>query len=342
MKSIYSLVRKNIASLTGYSSARNEFKGNASIFLDANENPHENGLNRYPDPLQIDFKAFIEKREKVPIKNIFLGNGSDEAIDTIIRIFCEPRVDNIITFDPSYGMYSVLAKIHDIEIKKCSLTNDFQIDVPSFLESVNKNTKVLFLCSPNNPTGNLFKEQDINTILDSFSGIVFIDEAYIDFSKSEGFKTKIQQYPNLVVSQTFSKAKGLAAARIGILYAHEDIIFLMNKVKLPYNINILSQKETMKRLKTTFYAETLKEVIIQRAFLEKELKKLSFVENVYPSDSNFLLVRFFDHKKIYDHLIVNGIVTRDRSSEYLCERCLRISVGIEAQNKKLLEVCSNF
>lgn len=341
------LLRPNIKSLVPYSSARDEFKGEASIFLDANENAYGSPLtkwyNRYPDPLQLKVKDKLSEVKGVPSSNIFIGNGSDECIDVLIRTFCEPGKDNIIICPPTYGMYEVSANINDVYIKKVPLTADFQLDLPAIEEAVDDNTKIIFLCSPNNPTGNSLNREDLEVILNNYWGIVALDEAYINFSRFRSFTQELEDYPNLVVMQTLSKAWGLAALRVGLAFASEQIIQVMNKVKPPYNINQASQDLTLKALEEVgMVNDMIREIIKQRGILETELAKLKIVQKIYPSDANFLLVRVTDAKAIYKYLLDKGVVVRDRSSVTLCEGCLRITVGTEAENKALLAYLESY
>ncbi|HVK48221.1 MAG TPA: histidinol-phosphate transaminase [Pseudobacter sp.] len=341
------LLRPNIKNLVPYSSARDEFKGEASIFLDANENSYGSPLtkwyNRYPDPLQHKVKEKLSEVKGVPASNIFIGNGSDECIDILIRAFCEPGKDNIIICPPTYGMYEVSANINDVYIKKVPLTAEFQLDLPAIEEAVDDNTKIIFICSPNNPTGNTLNCEDVEVVLNNYWGIVAIDEAYINFSRFRSFTQEMEDYPNLVVMQTLSKAWGLAALRIGLGFASEPIINVMNKVKPPYNINQASQDLALKALEEVgMVNDMIREIVTQRAVLETELAKLPIVQKIYPSDANFLLVRVTDAKAIYNYLLGKGVVVRDRSSVTLCEGCLRITVGTEAENKALLAYLQSY
>jgi histidinol-phosphate aminotransferase len=341
------LLRPNIKNLVPYSSARDEFKGEASIFLDANENSYGSPLtkwyNRYPDPLQHKVKEKLSEVKGVPASNIFIGNGSDECIDILIRAFCEPGKDNIIICPPTYGMYEVSANINDVYIKKVPLTAEFQLDLPAIEEAVDDNTKIIFICSPNNPTGNTLNREDVEVVLNNYWGIVAIDEAYINFSRFRSFTQEMEDYPNLVVMQTLSKAWGLAALRIGLGFASEPIINVMNKVKPPYNINQASQDLALKALEEVgMVNDMIREIVTQRGVLETELAKLPVVQKIYPSDANFLLVRVTDAKAIYNYLLGKGVVVRDRSSVTLCEGCLRITVGTEAENKALLAYLQSY
>jgi len=340
---VHSLVRENIKRLSPYSTARHEFTGKASVLLDANENaygsPLEDNFNRYPDPLQWELKLAIAKIKGVPAQNILVGNGSDEVIDLAYRIFCDPGKDNVIICPPTYGMYEVSGNINDVGIKKVNLTPDFQLDVEGILEAVDANTKLLFICSPNNPTGNNMNRIDVQILLNSFPGIVLIDEAYINYSKQKTFIPELTEYPNLIVMQTLSKAWGLAALRLGLCYASLDIIDLFNKVKPPYNINKASQELALEALSHTDQVNNwIKESIAQKAFLMHELSQLTFVEKIYPSDANFLLVKVSDANTLYNYLAKNEIVVRNRSREVLCENCLRITIGTREENLHLLKI----
>lgn len=335
------ILRENIAKLKPYTSARDEYSGEGEVFLDANENPlgsaTQHHHNRYPDPLQIDLKTEISKIKNVPVEQIFLGNGSDEAIDLVFRAFCNPGKDNVITVPPTYGMYQVLADINDVEVKQVSLTEDYQLDVDGILGAVTENTKVIFICTPNNPTGNSIKSEDIFKILDNFNGIVFVDEAYIDFTSAPSFTNELKNYPNLVVIQTFSKAWGLAAIRLGMAYASEEIIGIFNKVKFPYNISDVTQEAAMEAVKNVAKTEKMvKEVLAQRDVLENELKQLADVEKVYPTDANFLLVKIKEAHQKYNDLIAQKIIVRDRSKVLLCEDSLRITIGTAEENTRLI------
>ena len=336
---IKELVRPNILKMKPYSSARDEFKGTANVFLDANENPYDNGLNRYPDPLAMAVKRELAKIKGIHPENIFLGNGSDEVIDVLIRIFCEPRVDNIVTLPPTYGMYEVSAETSDVEVLKINLTADFQLEIDKILRGVNLYSKILFICSPNNPTGNSIETKQILTILNHFKGIVVIDEAYIDFSKQPSFIEQLGNYPNLVIMQTFSKAWGLAAIRCGMAFASTEIIDLMNKVKPPYNVNELTQQAALKALKNKAKKEkAVKEILSEREKLVVRLREFTFVQHIYPSDANFVLVKVAQPNEMYRWLSTNGVVVRNRTNVVLCEGCLRLTVGTPAENETLLKV----
>lgn len=341
------MARENIKRLIPYSSARDEYKGEASIFLDANENsfgsPLANEYNRYPDPLQWNLKAAIAGVKGVPVENIFIGNGSDEVIDLAYRIFCNPGKDNIIICPPTYGMYKVSAAINDVEIKKVNLTNNFQLDVEAILDSVDENTKLLFICSPNNPTGNNMNRYDIEFLLNNFQGIIIIDEAYINYSKQKTFIQELTEYPNLIVMQTLSKAWGLAALRLGLAFGSSGIIQLFNKVKPPYNINKASQDLAIKALENVeLLNNRIRETITQKKFLIKELQNFSFVNKIYESDANFILVKVDNADKLYRYLSSNSIIVRNRSKEVLCENCLRITVGTSEENLQLINTLKEY
>ncbi|MEI9934246.1 MAG: histidinol-phosphate transaminase [Ferruginibacter sp.] len=341
------LVRDNIKKLKPYSSARDEFKGEASIFIDANENPYGSTLaedfNRYPDPLQWQLKFEIAKIKGVPAENIFIGNGSDEVIDLAYRIFCNPGKDNVIICPPTYGMFEVSANINDVEIRKVNLLEGFQLDTEGILNATDQNTKLLFICSPNNPTGNNMNRSDVELLLNNFPGIILIDEAYINYSRQKTFIQELTEYPNLIVMQTLSKAWGLAALRLGLGYASLDIIDLFNKVKPPYNINRASQELALEALAETVQVnEWIKETVAQKEYLVKELEHFYFVKKVFPSDANFLLVRVDDANKLYDYLSSNKIIVRNRTKEYLCENCLRITIGTPGEGKELINVLKNY
>ena len=335
MFSLKNIVRKNILNLKGYSSARDEYSGVASVFLDANENPFGE-LNRYPDPQQKELKESLSSLKNISTENIFIGNGSDEVIDLAFRIFCNPGEDKALTFSPTYGMYDVSADINNIELVKIPLTKDFQINLKEVTPYLNdKNLKIIFICSPNNPTGNTIKTSDIENILNNFNGIVIIDEAYIDFSSAESWNTKIEQYPNLVVSQTFSKAWGLAAARVGVAYTNKNIISLFNKIKPPYNVSSLNQKAAINSLNNFELFEKNKKLILQeKKLLSETLKKLEIVKKVYPSNANFILIEVSNADNIYNKLVSKKIIIRNRNK--VIDNCLRITIGSPEENKKLI------
>lgn len=341
------LVRENIKSLKPYSSARHEFTGKASVFLDANENAYGSPLpgkfNRYPDPLQWQLKFQLARIKGVPAENIFIGNGSDEVIDLAYRIFCNPGKDNVIICPPTYGMYEVSAGINDVVVKKVNLTPDFQLDVDGILDATDANTKLLFICSPNNPTGNNMKREDVEVLLNNFPGIVIIDEAYINYSKQKTFIQELTEYPNLIVMQTLSKAWGLAALRLGLCYASMDIIGLYNKVKPPYNINEASQQLGLDALQDTEAVNNwIKEVVQQKELLVKQLSRFSFVGKIYPSDANFILLKVKDANRLYDHLASSEVIVRNRSKEVHCENCLRITIGTPLENERVIELLKQY
>jgi histidinol-phosphate aminotransferase len=340
------LVRDNIKKMTAYSSARHEFTGEASVFLDANENsfgsPLPDNFNRYPDPLQMEIKEKLSKIKGVPPQNIFLGNGSDEAIDLMYRIFCEPGRDNVIIFPPTYGMYEVCAEMNNVKLKKVNLTKDYQLDVDTIENAIDPFTKLIFICSPNNPTGNSINRADVEVILNNFSGIVVIDEAYINYAKQKTFITELTEYPNLVVMQTLSKAWGLAGLRLGMAYASQPIIDLMNKVKYPYNINTATQLLVSDALDNIQWVnDHISITVNEREKLKTELLGLSFTEHIYPSDANFLLTKMKNASQIYKQLVEKGIIVRDRSKVVLCDDCLRITIGTSEENKLLITELSN-
>ena len=335
------LIRENIKYLKPYSSARDEYKdANVSemIFLDANENPFENGVNRYPDPNQNNVKQLLCKIKGIDKRNLLLGNGSDEVLDLIFRAFCEPNKDNVITLPPTYGMYSVLANINAVENKTVLLDEDFQPQVKQIIGVADKNSKILFLCSPNNPTGNSFSEANIKELLLKFKGLVLLDEAYIEFSAKESWLKNLEKYPNLIIIQTLSKAYGLAGIRLGACYASREIIAVLNTIKPPYNVNELTQQRAIKRLQQMEVVKNeVAQLVSERKRLHKELECcVSYIEKVYPSDGNFLLIKVDDATKRYNQLVTAGVVVRNRTTEALCENCLRISVGICEENQILL------
>ena len=338
------LVRPNILRLTPYSCARNEFNGmNAHVFLDANENPYNANLNRYPDPLQEDLKKEIAKVKGVPAENIFLGNGSDEAIDLIYRIFCEPRVDNVVAIAPTYGMYEVCADINDVEYRPVLLNEDFQLDADKLLEACDAHTKVIWICSPNNPTGNLLERQQIEKVLTTFQGIVVIDEAYSDFAQERPFRYELANYPNIVVLNTFSKAWACAAIRLGMAFASNDIISLFNKVKYPYNVNLLTQEKAIEILHSPGKIQQWLSIITtERAHLLPAIGELPICQHIYPTDSNFFLVRVTDADDIYRYLVERGIIVRNRNRVALCGNCLRITVGTPQENCELLSALRQY
>ena len=338
---INNLIRANIKALKPYSSARDEYKDanvTEMIFLDANENPFENGVNRYPDPNQNNVKQLLSEIKGIDTRNLLLGNGSDEVLDLIFRAFCEPHKDNIITLPPTYGMYSVLANVNAVENKKVLLNKDFQPQVKQIIGAVDKNSKILFLCSPNNPTGNSFSEAVIKELLLKFKGLVVLDEAYIEFSAKESWLKNLDKYPNLVIIQTLSKAYGLAGIRLGACYASREIIAVLNTIKPPYNVNELTQQRAIKRLQEMDVIQNeVAQLVSERKRLHQELECcVCYIEKVYPSDGNFLLIKVDDATKRYNQLLKAGVVVRNRTTEALCENCLRISVGICEENQILL------
>ncbi|MFI1743967.1 histidinol-phosphate transaminase [Thalassobellus sediminis] len=337
---IQDLIRPTIKALKPYSSARDEFQGvtDDMVFLDANENPFENGVNRYPDPQQGKLKAVLSEIKGISAKNILLGNGSDEVLDLVFRAFCEPNVDNIITLPPTYGMYSVLANINAIGIQEVLLSEDFQPQVDKILNTANPQSKILFLCSPNNPTGNSFNTSEMEALLNKFQGIVVIDEAYIDFSKEESWIHRLEEFPNLIVTQTLSKAYGMAGIRLGICYASAEIIAVLNTIKPPYNVNELTQIKAVEKLNIKDLTKNQIETILkERDVLISELNTVDFVSKIYPSDANFVLAKVDDATKRYNQLIEKGIVIRNRTTQPGCENTLRFTVGTTDENKKLIE-----
>ncbi len=341
MKTIDELLRANIKGLKPYSSARDEFTGTASVYLDANENPYNQPYNRYPDPYQRQLKKKIAQVKGVSDNQIFLGNGSDEPIDLLFRAFCEPGKDNVISIDPTYGMYQVAADINDIEVRKVLLTEDFQLDVNALLAKVDDNSKLLFICSPNNPTGNCFIEADIISLIQNFNGIVVLDEAYIDFAADMSLLQKLDQFPNLVILQTFSKAWGMAGIRLGMAFASPELIIVLSSIKYPYNINILTQQKALELLEDEQEkVKWVQQLLAERGKMEFELNKLSLVEKIYPSDANYLLIKVAKPKELYNFLVEKEIIVRDRSSVALCAGCLRITVGKSDENNMLLKALS--
>ncbi len=337
------LIRKNIFALKPYSCARDEFKGEASVFLDANENPLNAPYNRYPDPLQWKVKQKISKIKGVAPERIMLGNGSDEPIDLIYRIFCEPKEDNVVAIAPSYGMYGVCADINNVEYRTVLLNDDFSLDADKLLEATDKNTKVIWLCSPNNPSGNLLNRNEIKKVLNGFSGIVVIDEAYVDFSSEESWLQELDNFPRLIVLQTFSKAWGLASVRCGMAFASEEIIGFFNKVKYPYNVNILTQNLVSEELdKEERKKEWVRMILNERDVLTKNLTSLNIVEKVYPSDANFVLAKVNNANAVYNFLVEKGIIVRNRHTVQLCGNCLRITIGTKEENETLIQTLQLF
>lgn len=338
-----SLLRENIRDIAPYSTARDEFQGVASVYLDANESPFENGINRYPDPMQSELKVKISRIKNVHPHQIFLGNGSDEAIDLVYRAFCEPRIDNVVAIKPTYGMYKVAADINNVAYNEVLLKANYQLDADAILDKINRKTKVLFLCSPNNPTANSLVREDVIHLLNKFNGIVVIDEAYIDFSAQESYSLMLEAYPNLIVMQTFSKAWGMAGIRLGMAFASKEITEVFNHIKYPYNVNILTQQKALEMLEKEGEKNAHVEVVLnERKTLVVELNKLKYIEQVYPTDANFILIRVNKAKKLYDFLLESEIIVRDRSKVALCDDCLRITVGTPEENKELLKVMSQY
>lgn len=343
---IKELIRPHLVDIKPYSSARDEYTGKEGIFLDANENPFgsatREAFNRYPDPLQKKLKEKIAALKKISASKIFLGNGSDEPIDLLIRAFCEPATDNVIITPPTYGMYEVSAEINNIGLKKVPLTEDFQLKTGDIKKNIDKNTKIIFLCSPNNPTANSLNAADVEHILETFAGIVVIDEAYIDFSEQPGFAEKLDWFENLVILQTFSKAWGMAALRLGMAFANEDIIHYLNKIKPPYNISGATQKLALEALENVAWKDArVNEIKSLRNELTGDINKLRRVEKVFPSDANFILVKMKDAKAVFDRLIDEKIIVRNRSNVILCEGCLRITIGTKDENNALLKALQN-
>ncbi|MFC2136613.1 histidinol-phosphate transaminase [Bacteroidota bacterium] len=337
------LVRKNIKELVPYSSARNEYSGKEAVFLDANENPYNAPYNRYPDPLQVELKKEIATIKNVKPEQVFLGNGSDEAIDIIFRIFCEPGIDNMITIDPSYDMYKVCAYINNVGIKKVKLLNDFSLPVQKIIDSIDQNSKLIFICSPNNPTSNCFAEDDILKVIKSFKGLVVLDEAYIDFAPGKSLLPELNDFSNLIILQTFSKAWGMAGIRLGMAFAQKEIIDLMNSVKYPYNINSLTSEVALINIKNIDQKNKwVEDLLIERENLRIALRSLDIVEKVLHSDSNFLMAKFSDPKKVYSYLIDRKIIIRDRSKVTLCEGFLRITIGTQSENLLLISALRDY
>lgn len=344
MRTLKELARSNIWDLKPYSSARDEYNGAAaSVFLDANENPYNMPHNRYPDPLQRELKAELAKIKKVSPEHIFLGNGSDEAIDLMYRAFCDPVIDNVVAIAPTYGMYEVCANVNDVEYRRVLLDEDFQFSAEELLDEANEMTKLIFLCSPNNPTGNDLLRSEIVKLIRKFDGLVVLDEAYNDFSEAPSFLEELDKYPNLVVLQTFSKAWGYAAIRLGMAFASPEIIGILNKIKYPYNVNQLTQQQAVEMLHRYYeidrWVKMLKE---EREHLEAEFVRLPCTKHLFPSSANFFLVRVTDAVKIYNYLVARGIIVRNRHSVVLCGNCLRVTVGTRMENEKLIEALKEY
>lgn len=344
MKTLQELTRPNIWALKPYSCARDEFKGfKADVFLDANENPFPNGVNRYPDPLQEELKAMISPMKGVPTKNIFLGNGSDEAIDLPFRIFCRPGIDNVVAIDPTYGMYQVCAETNDVEYRKVALEEGYTFDPKKLLAACDDNTKIIFICSPNNPTGNAFSRQSIEEVLNNFPGIVIVDEAYSEFSNQRPLRLDVAKWPNMIVLNTFSKAWGAAGIRLGMAFASEEIIGLFNKVKYPYNVNILTQQRAKEILANpTLLQQHINLILSERETLMHSVSLLPICEKVYPTDANFFLAKVNDADAIYRYLVERAVIVRNRNRVNLCGNCLRITIGTKDENTKLLSALRQY
>ena len=341
---IKNITRTNILNMQPYSSARDEFKEftQKMVFLDANENPFENGVNRYPDPQQRTVKMALSEIKRINENQILLGNGSDEVLDLIFRAFCEPNKDNIITLPPTYGMYSVLANLNAIENREVILKDDFQPNVEDILKQVDENTKIIFLCSPNNPTGNSFSDESIVTLIQNFNGLVLLDEAYIDFSEKESWLIEMSDYPNLIISQTLSKAYGMAGIRLGILYASIEIISVLNKIKPPYNVNVLTQKKALEQLENyDLIVKQIKDIKSSKSILINELEKINYIKKVFSTDGNFILIKVDNANQRYNQILEKGIVLRNRTTQPLCENCLRITIGTTEENTQLINVLIN-
>ena len=338
MKPLEELTRKNIWNLAPYSSARNEYAGReAHVFLDANENPYNAPYNRYPDPLQLELKDALSKVKGVPAENIFLGNGSDEPIDLVYRCFCNPGVDNVVAIEPTYGMYKVCADINDVEYRPVTLDEHFQVTADRLLAATDAHTKIIWICSPNNPTGNNLLREEIAKVIESFEGFVIVDEAYSDFSSQKPFRQEILKHPNLIVLNTMSKAWGCAAIRLGMAFASQEIISIFNKVKYPYNINQLTQQQALEALKDPFEVDKWVKILLEeRSRMMEAFKFLPICEKVYPTDANFFLAKMTDAPKIYNYLVDKGIIVRNRHRVQLCMNCLRITIGTKTENGELI------
>ena len=344
MKSLEQLTRKNIWSLAPYSSARNEYAGReARVFLDANENPYNQPFNRYPDPLQLELKAALSKVKGVPVENIFLGNGSDEAIDLPYRCFCEPGKDNVVAIEPTYGMYKVCADINDVEYRPVLLDENYQFTADRLLAATDTHTKFIWLCTPNNPTGNCLKREEVVKVIEQFEGLVIVDEAYSDFSSQPTFRLELAKYPNLIVLNTMSKAWGCAAIRLGMAFASTEIIGLFNKVKYPYNVNLLTQQQALEALKDPFEVDNWVKILLQeRSRMVDAFEVLPICEKVYPTDANFFLAKMTDAPAIYNYLVYKGIIVRNRHRVQLCQNCLRITIGTKTENSELIAALRQF
>ena len=338
MKSLEELTRPNIWSLAPYSSARNEYAGReARVFLDANENPYNAPYNRYPDPLQLELKAAIAKVKGVPAQCIFVGNGSDEAIDLPYRCFCEPGVDNVVAIEPTYGMYKVCADINNVEYRPVLLDEHYQITADKLLAATDAHTKIIWLCTPNNPTGNCLVREEVIKVIENFDGLVIVDEAYSDFSSQKPLRAELAKYHNLIVLNTMSKAWGCAAIRLGMAFASKEIIDIFNKVKYPYNVNLLTQQQALEALKDPFEVDQWVKVLLQeRVRMMEAFRELPICEQVYPTDANFFLAKMTDATKIYNYLVDQGIIVRNRTRVQLCQNCLRITIGTKSENNELV------
>lgn len=338
MFDLQKITRPNIWSLAPYSSARNEYAGReAHVFLDANENPYNQPFNRYPDPLQLELKAVLAKVKGVPAENIFLGNGSDEAIDLPYRCFCEPGKDNVVAIEPTYGMYKVCADINNVEYRPVLLDDHYQITAEKLLAATDAHTKLIWLCTPNNPTGNCLKREEVIKVIEQFEGLVIVDEAYSDFSSQPVFRTELSKYPNLIVLNTMSKAWGCAAIRLGMAFASQEIIHLFNKVKYPYNVNLLTQQQALEALKDPYEVDNWVKILLQeRTRMMDAFELLPICEKVYPTDANFFLAKMTDATNIYNYLVDRGIIVRNRHRVQLCENCLRITIGTKTENSELV------
>ena len=344
MRNLQDLVRPNIWRLSAYSSARNEYSGHvARVFLDANENPYNKPFNRYPDPLQLELKVQIAKVKRVSEDKIFLGNGSDEAIDLAYRIFCSPQKDNVVAIEPTYGMYKVCADINDVEYRPVLLDDNYQITANKLLAACDKNTKIIWLCSPNNPSGNNINRDEIVKVITCFDGIVIVDEAYSDFSKQKPLRDDLDKYANLIIFNTMSKAWGCAAIRLGMAFAHKNIIDIFNKIKYPYNVNLLTQQQAMEAFKDSYEIEKWVNILIlERGRMIESFNDLPICEHVYPTDANFFLARMSDAQAIYEYLVDKGIIVRNRTRIKLCQDCLRITIGTKSENNELLAALRQF
>ena len=341
MKPLSQLVRPNIQALQPYSTARDEYAGGGiDVWLDANESPYDNGVNRYPDPHQRALKALIAELKGVDAGRIFIGNGSDEAIDLAFRIFCRPGLDNAVSIAPTYGMYRVAAATNDVQMREVPLGAGYSLPVGALLAAADERTKLMWLCSPNNPTGNAFPAREIESLLRRFDGIVVLDEAYIDFADGGGFLPRLGEFPNLIILQTLSKAWGMAGLRLGLAFAQEEIVETLSRVKYPYNINVITQRAVLEQLETSIDGQVA-EIISERERVAEALRTLPAVRKIYPSQANFLLARFDDPRGVYERLIGEGIIVRDRSRVAGCEGCLRITIGTPAQNDRLIETLKN-